>query len=62
MGAILSRMESKPTATATPTSACEAKESRRPSDKMRRAKVEALSEDEEVVTIRSPIAELVGGA
>lgn len=37
-------------------------ESKRPSDKMKRAKVEALSEDEEVITVRAPIAKLIGEA
>ncbi len=35
-------------------------ETKRPSSqKMRRAKVEALSEDEEVITVRAPIARLI---
>jgi hypothetical protein len=37
-------------------------ESKRPSDKLRvaRPKVEALSDDEEVITVRAPIAQLIG--
>lgn len=39
-------------------------ESKRPSDKLRvpRPNVESLSDDEEVITVRAPIAQLIGEA
>jgi hypothetical protein len=39
-------------------------ESKRSSDKLRvaRPKVESLSDDEEVITVRAPIAQLIGEA